>query len=160
MSELDEFLKITGASEDEALKALISAFAPLQPSALRQNWLRSKDTGNTAPATAEIWQKFEEADFRCVTCGSQLRITLDHIDGDGKNHALSNLQVLCFSCNREKSRKGTGDKDHGLRIYRAAIKLFNESGRFPTNAQIKQRAGVRHIGGVANLIKYLKKRLA
>ena len=152
MDHVQHFVSIVGLREDEVLKALISAFAPLQPGTLRQNWLRLSTTGHSAPTTKEIWTKFDEADFRCTECGSQLRLTLDHRNGDATDHSPSNLQVLCFSCNRGRSRKRTGEQDLGLRVYLAVIELYEELDRFPTNAEIKERVGVKQIGGASVLV--------
>lgn len=43
----------------------------------------------------------------CKYCGSSLKLTIDHIIPivkGGKNE-LSNTQILCFKCNRNKSSK-------------------------------------------------------
>ncbi len=161
MDRVQHFISILGVREDEALKALliISAFAPLQPAALRQNWLRLSTFGHSAPTTKEIWAAFDEADFRCTECGSQLRLTLDHRSGDATDHSPANLQVLCFSCNRGRSRKGSVEKDLSLRVYLAVVDLYEELNRVPTNAEIKERVGVKQIGGASYLVKFLQKRL-
>lgn len=146
-------------SENDALQALLAAFSPIQASALRQNWLRSSNFGNTAPTTQDIWRKFEEANFRCSQCRSQYRITLDHVDNNPLNHSLDNFVVLCFECNRGRSAKATRDKNHQLRIYRAVIEHWHEHKEFPSNKQILERSGVEQIGGSTYMVKWLKDRL-
>lgn len=158
MSELTEFIVRFAISEEDALQALLGAMSPIQPPALRQNWLVNKRFGNAAPSTKEIWQLFVDADFRCTKCRSQRRITLDHIDRDPTNHNVNNLRVLCASCNRAENKKSTQDEDHQLKIYRAALALFKELGRFPTDRQILERAGTKQIGGATYFLRYMKMR--
>ncbi len=63
-----------------------------------------------------------------------------------------------MSCNRKKSNKGTKDLNHQLVIYKAAMELRKELGRFPDYSEVKERAGVRQIGGVKYFLDYLKHR--
>ena len=57
---------------------------------------------------ANLWnKKLELLNFRCVYCGTDKRITCDHIiplDKGGTNH-IDNLQPLCVSCNSKKKNK-------------------------------------------------------
>ena len=50
---------------------------------------------------------FLKADLICVRCGFKAehrsQLDLDHIDGDHRNNADSNLQVLCANCHRLKT---------------------------------------------------------
>ena len=50
-------------------------------------------------------QIFERDGYRCLSCGTEAQLTVDHIVpvARGGGHELSNLQTLCRSCN---SRKG------------------------------------------------------
>lgn len=159
MDELQAFMERLGISPDDALKALIGAFSPVQPPALRQGWRASKRYGNSAPTTKEIWAMFEAADFRCTSCGSQRRITLDHKNNDPTDHSLENLEVLCSECNRGRNAKATRDTDHQLRVYRATLELLESLKRFPTYKEIQEYAGLEQIGGATYLVKYLKARL-
>jgi len=45
--------------------------------------------------------------FRCVECGSEEKLTIDHIKpvSKGGTDDLSNLQILCKSCNSRKGAK-------------------------------------------------------
>ncbi len=52
----------------------------------------------------ELLHKYK---FRCVTCGAKEKLTIDHIrpvSKGGKNE-ISNLQILCKSCNSSKGNK-------------------------------------------------------
>lgn len=159
MNLVMEFLEKMEISEDDALQSLLAAFSPLQASALKQNWERSSNFGNSAPSTQDIWRKFEESNFRCSFCGSQYRITLDHADNNPCNHAYANLVVLCFECNRGRSAKATRDRKHQLRIYKAVVEHIHEFHTFPSNREILLRAGVEQIGGSTYMVKWLKDRL-
>lgn len=48
---------------------------------------------------------YERDGFKCVTCGTQKKLTCDHIKPEvlGGETTLENLQTMCKSCN---SRKG------------------------------------------------------
>jgi hypothetical protein len=155
--DIKNLLTILGVSEDEALQAIISAVTPLQPGVLRQNWSRLSTFGNTAPSTQDIWKKFEESDFRCSNCGSQLRITLDHKDGNSTNHRLENIQVLCFVCNRKKAKKGVQVENKTLRVVKAVMAHFKSHRSFPSRKQIIEATGIKSLP--TYLLKYLEKRL-
>jgi hypothetical protein len=153
-SEVLEFLELLNVDEEEALSALLSAFGPPQPGALRGAWKKNAHFGNAAPTTKEFWNLFTDSQFKCSNCGSRLRLTVDHIDGDGKNHAAGNLQVLCFSCNRKRigsTAKGRAN----VNIYRAAMKALRETGSIPRNRDVAKSAG-GPIGGATYLLKFLR----
>lgn len=47
----------------------------------------------------------------CTACGakaSDVQLVLDHIDGDPRNNAPSNHQVLCVSCHATKTNRYDG----------------------------------------------------
>lgn len=159
MSILKRFLEVSGVSEDEALSALIAAVSPPQLGPLRQNWMRQPQFGHSAPETSLLRELFDQADYRCTECGSQVRLGLDHRNSDGRDHSRENLQVLCFSCNRAKGR-GAGERNlhHGRRLAAAIIELHDEIGRFPTNQEILARSGLTQVGR-PELVAYLRKRL-
>jgi hypothetical protein len=48
---------------------------------------------------------FKRDGWRCLCCGSNKKLTADHIVpvNKGGNNTLSNLQTLCASCNSRKS---------------------------------------------------------
>ncbi|WP_318455571.1 HNH endonuclease [Photobacterium leiognathi] len=160
MKKIKEFLDFVGADEEEALAAILGCFGISQPNATVQYWKRHEAYGKSAPTTQEVIEVYQLNDYRCQTegCGSQKRLSLDHIDGNAKDHRVENLQLLCMSCNRKKSNKGTKDLNHQLVIYKAAMELRKELGRFPDYSEVKERAGVRQIGGVKYFLDYLKHR--
>ena len=51
-----------------------------------------------------VWL-FKRDKWRCLCCGSTIRLTVDHIVpiNKGGENKLSNLQTLCRSCNSRKS---------------------------------------------------------
>jgi hypothetical protein len=159
MDEVLEFLRLMGISEDDALEGLISHFGPTQPGVLRDVWKKRPGYGGKAPTAPQIWELWVKADFRCVKCRSQRRITLDHIDGNCANHSLDNLQVLCYDCNRAKSRRPTVNHKAQLRLYRSTMKLYRQSGQFPTYKEIRIDSGVRDIKGAIYMLRYLEQRL-
>ncbi|WP_443090339.1 HNH endonuclease [Basfia succiniciproducens] len=57
-------------------------------------------------------QVFERDKYRCVTCGTHLNLTCDHIfpEALGGETALSNLQTMCKSCNSKKGTKVEQDE--------------------------------------------------
>lgn len=61
-----------------------------------------------------LWEKIVK--LPCVICGSSTRIEPDHITPvcKGGNSDESNLQPLCFQCNR---RKGRGKSNEELLAY-------------------------------------------
>ena len=156
MNLIKEFIEKIDISQDDALEALLSAFAPPNPAPLRQSWRLNSRFGNSAPTTPDIWRKYEDADFRCSDCGSQYRITLDHVDSNPSNHSLDNLAVLCSACNRGKSSKATRDKKHQLRIYKTIIEYWNEHKKFPSNDEIITRSGVEQIGGSGYMVQMVR----
>ena len=158
MKNIEEFLNLIGATEEEALGALLGSFGISQPNATVQYWKKHDAYGKSAPTTQEVIEVFVSNNYKCQECGSQRRLSLDHIDGNAKDHRVSNLQLLCMSCNRAKSKKGTRDKDHQLTIYNAAMELCKELNRFPTYNEVKERAKVEQIGGVKYFLDYLKHR--
>ncbi|WP_228287606.1 HNH endonuclease [Acinetobacter pittii] len=50
-------------------------------------------------------QVYERDGFKCITCGTQKNLTLDHIKPEvlGGDSTIENLQTMCKTCN---SRKG------------------------------------------------------
>jgi hypothetical protein len=160
MSEaVTHLISILEIPEEEAVKAILSAFSPCQPGALRQVWLNRKHYGGDVPSTREIWELFERADFRCVLCKSQHRITLDHINANTSDHRLGNLQVLCADCNRAKSRRGMVFQHANVRVYKATLTLYERTGVFPTDSEILRESGMTNLAGGRYLIRFLERRM-
>ena len=157
-SEVLELLQILKIPESEAIKALLSAFTPCQPGALRQAWANRKNYG-IPPSTREMWELFENGDFRCKLCQSQHRITLDHINNNPEDNRLENLQVLCADCNRAKNERGMKHRDSRYKIYRAMIELYQENQQFPENVDIVRRAGIEQLSGATYMVRFFQYRL-
>lgn len=159
MKSLKRFIEVAGITEEEAISALVAAISPPQMGPLRQNWSRQPQFGHSAPDTDVLRRLFEDADYRCTDCGSQLRLGIDHVNSNGTDHSSENLRVLCFSCNRAKGRGAHENAHHGRRLAVAIIDLYDENGRFPTNREIIERSKITKIGR-PELIAFLRKRLA
>lgn len=46
----------------------------------------------------------------CPKGAPEYRLVIDHIDNNNQNNQLTNLQLLCYSCNGKKNPRGTGKK--------------------------------------------------
>lgn len=158
-SYFDALIKTLNISPDEATKALLSAFVPCQPGALRAAWASRKNYGEP-PSTGTIWKIFEDADFRCVRCGGHHRLSIDHVNDNAFDNSVQNLQVLCFDCNRAKRNKGSSIKDHKLVVFKTVIELNRRLGRFPTNVEVKEALGIKDLSGALYMVKFLRSRLA
>ena len=154
---IKELISLLGINQDDVLRAVLSVYSPCQPGVIKQSWSNRKNYG-PAPDPEVIWSIFVAYDFRCMMCGSQYRISLDHIDDDTFNGHPSNLRVLCQQCNRGKQLRGTKEKDKTLRIYKA-FAAMRRSGRIMENVSqrmIADKAGVSDTGGNAlYLLKFL-----
>ncbi len=160
MVKLQELMELLEVTETDAINAILNLVSPPPPPATRQNWTRLSTFGNSAPSTQDLWKKLEDSDFRCHRCQGQMRLSFNHINGNPKDHRLENLEVICFSCNRAVSTKGTRDNNHHYKLAIAAIHLWKQKGEFPTMAVIKNQAGVEQVGGATYLLKYLENRLS
>ena len=49
------------------------------------------------------YQVLERDGFKCVKCGSNNVLEVDHIDEDKNHSVIENLQTLCHQCNQGKS---------------------------------------------------------
>ncbi|MBI5450123.1 MAG: hypothetical protein HY940_02085 [Gammaproteobacteria bacterium] len=159
MITLKELMDLLDVNETDAIRAILNLVSPPPPPATRQNWTRLSTFGHSAPTTQDLWQKLEDANFRCDHCRSQMRLSFNHINGNAKDHRLNNLEVICFSCNRAISKKGTRDSNQHFKIAVTAIEMWKERKIFPTFEDIRKRAGVEQIGGATYLLKYIQRRL-
>jgi 5-methylcytosine-specific restriction endonuclease McrA len=121
---------------DEFKLALLSTFAPPNPATTRSNWRRLKAFGNDAPLTEVLRNVLEEADFRCQKCRGSLRINIDHVDDNNKNHEANNLQVLCTKCNIKKANKGIKNEDAQFVIYSEFWNLCVSLNRVPETREL------------------------
>ena len=159
MITLNELMKLLDVSEVDAIKAILNLISPPPPPATRQNWMRLSTFGHSAPTTKDLWKKLEDSNFLCHRCGSQMRLSFNHINGNPKDHSLDNLEVICFACNRTVSKKGTKDSDHHFKLAIAAVELWKKYGSFPSFEEIREKAGVDQVGGATYLLKFMRKRL-
>ena len=159
MIKLNELMELLDVSDVDAVKAILNLVSPPPPPATRQNWTRLSTFGHSAPTTHHLWKKLEESNFRCHRCGSQMRLSFNHINGNAKDHRLDNLEVICFACNRSVSKKGTKDADQHFKLAIAAIELWKEFGKFPSLEKIREKAGVNQVGGATYLLKFIQNRL-
>ena len=155
MQEIARLMELLGITEDEALRALISAFASVQPGPMRQSFLNRPEYGS-APETSEIWDLLVRSDFRCSECFTHYDITLDHKDRNTRNGAIENLRVFCRDCNRAANSRGLVNKHANLRVYKAITSLIDRLGRFPTPIEIRDAAGLTQIGGAYYLIRFFE----
>jgi hypothetical protein len=157
-SEVVELLDVLGVDNDEAIRALLSVFASVQPGPVAAGFRKKSDYG-VAPTTAEIRKLYEDADYKCGDCGSHSGLTIEHIDKNRQNIAISNLRVLCASCNRGGSSRPVTQRHPGLRIYKAMISLYRETGKFPTNKEIGARSGVADFSGAYHMVNFFRRKM-
>ncbi len=158
MKQLQRLIEILGISEDEAMRAILSAFASVQPGSMRQGLLRSKDYGE-APELRVIWDLLTESAFKCTECGTHYDITIDHIDGNRNKNDKSSLRIVCRDCNRAANSRGLENRNANLRIYKALISLWEKGGKFPSNVDIQKLAGVSQISGSYYMIRFFEAKL-
>ncbi len=80
MEKLIEIMELLDVSEDDAIIAILNLVSPPPPPATRQNWSRQSTFGHSAPSSKVLWEKLVDSDFRCHTCGSQMRLSFNHIE--------------------------------------------------------------------------------
>lgn len=139
------------------MRSLISTFASVQPGPMRQKLLAREEYG-TAPKTSDIWGLLDAADFRCGQCGSHADLTLDHIDRNTKNSTISNLRVLCNSCNRAISSRPVRNRHAQFKVYEAIIKLADQLGRFPNPVEIQKACGLSNLGPGYYLVRFFERK--
>ena len=132
-------LEMLGLSMTDAIEAVVSRVGPPGVRGMLSNWTKLKHFNFSAPPTKVIEQVFIRAAFRCQQCGTQLRLSVDHKDRDGSNHADENLGLKCMPCNQGYTHIKTA-------LTLAALHLFNTLGEFPSEKQILERAGLTDIG--------------
>lgn len=69
---------------------------------------RTKNYDFTPDLTGKEWQEIKQSQgFKCVHCGKNLKLTIDHIIPVSKGglHTKSNIQGLCKPCNSSKNNK-------------------------------------------------------
>lgn len=148
-------IQLLGLSDDDILRALLSVYSPCQPGALRKSWSNRKDYGNP-PTAKEMWEIYEKYDFRCVTCGSQYRISFDHINNNTFDNRPKNLQVLCQTCNRAKQPRGVKHRDAQLKLFKTFCNSSKINDDLLTSNQLHKDANIGKTGGASMyLAKFL-----
>ena len=132
-------LEMLGLSMEDAIEAVVSRVGPPGVRGMLSNWTKLKHFNFSAPPTKVIEQVLIRAAFRCEHCGTQLRLSVDHKDRDGSNHADENLGLKCMPCNQGYTHIKTA-------LTLAALDLFGERGKFPSEKQVLERAGLAEIG--------------
>ena len=159
MNQLKSLIHILGITENEATRAILSAFVSVQPGPMRQAFQKRPEYGD-APSTSDIWELLVSSDFRCDLCKTHYDITLDHKDRDTRNNLIENLRVLCRDCNRSINSRGLVNKHANLRIYQAILALIQRLNRFPSPVEIRDVAGVSQISGSYYMIKFFEAKYA
>jgi hypothetical protein len=153
LAKLISLLGKLGLSVDDAIEAVVSRVGPPGASGVLSNWKKLKHFNYSGPSSQVIENVFKQADFMCEKCGTQLRLSVDHMDRDATNHNELNLALKCMPCNQ-------GFKHRKTALTLAAIELFDMLGAFPTKAQILERAGQKNIGSYRfYVMEYLRLRL-
>jgi hypothetical protein len=155
MKEIERLINVLGVSEDEALRALLSAFASVQPGPLKKVFNERPEYG-TPPETREIWELLVKSNFKCALCSTHYDLTIDHVDRDTKNNSLSNLRVLCRDCNRSVNSRGLKNKHAGLRVYKAIMDILDKEGRFPSDLEVMEMAGLDQLSGARYMIRFFE----
>jgi hypothetical protein len=136
---LELFTKLLGLTDGDVLRAVISAYKPPQPGALVGSWKQRKNY--SAPLTSgEVWAMYVKHDFRCAQCGSQYKISLDHIDNNSMSDDKDNFQVLCMKCNRRKRSGNIKNTDVAIKTMRAFFRLCEENNTLPSQRETLDRA--------------------
>ncbi len=71
-------------------------------------------------STAAYWKDviYNELGRKCAKCGSVEKLELDHIvpEAIGGENTLKNLQVLCESCHKQKTKEMPATKLHQMAV--------------------------------------------
>ena len=84
-------------------------------------------------------------EYRCSCCsikewnGKELRLQIDHIDGNNTNNVVENLRYLCPNCHTQTETWGVKNvSEEGSKRIKAAAKLGNaiRNGRMPKGSKL------------------------
>ena len=159
MLKLSEIMDLLEVSETDAINAILNLVSPPPPLQLNKTGIDKLPLEMQHQRLRIYGGKLIDADFRCNKCSSQMRLSFNHKNGDATDHHVDNLEVICFSCNRAASKKGTRDINQHFKLATSAIELWKSSNNFPFLEEIRKKANVEQIGGATYLLKYIEKRL-
>lgn len=94
----------------DAVNAYHRAYYAIQPGKVRgwQHQRRARLRGNGGSYTEAEWQSLcEKFGHRCLGCGQQKPLTIDHVIPlvQGGPNTIENIQPLCKSCNSRKRHR-------------------------------------------------------
>lgn len=135
-------------SELDIDKLMLMYYVPDSPGNTRHNWKRNPQFGKSAPTEREFFEIHQKYDYRCIECGSQYRICIDHADGNNKNHDLDNLQVLCTPCNMKKEGQTHGKK---ALVILEFFSYMDENKSIPNRNELNARVESKY--GISNILK-------
>ena len=161
ISITQQIIEILQISSDEAIRAIISTCTPPDHYTTRSNWRNSKRYGNNAPEGAVFLELLGEAGYKCEECSNISKLSFDHIDSDPTNHLKENLKVLCFTCNRKKSRKGIKFENKKAKIFDFMLDYFHNHRAIPPIKRVGEifpGDTQSSLGGEFYFYKYLEKR--
>jgi hypothetical protein len=164
MTNLEWLTTVIEIGEEDLVASALSAFSPYQPGSMRQKMVkRQVELGRKPeliPTPDELWSLMLAADFRCTlnACRSQLRIGIDRID-TARGYEADNIRVLCGACNRRISRQGAKQESLSAVVFHAIRAALAETpDEFPSDMEIKRRAGLKDLSGSIYLVRFLRHR--
>ena len=163
ISSTQQVIDVLQISHDEAIRTIISACSPPSHYSTRANWKNSKRYGNDAPEGKVFLELLRDALYRCEDCGNISQLSFDHIDSNPTNHTKENLQVLCFTCNRKRSKLGIKFENKKAQIFDFMVEHFRNQGDIPPVRRVVEIfPGHRDnaLGGEFYFYKYMEKRLS
>jgi 5-methylcytosine-specific restriction endonuclease McrA len=102
------------------------------------------ESGNYTRANAYTYFK-RNTEYKCSCCGiikwegKELRLQIDHIDGNNANNIVENLRYLCPNCHTQTETWGVKNiSEEGSKRLKAAAKLGNDirNGRMPKGSKL------------------------
>lgn len=159
MQEVKELMLRFGLAEDDVMDYLLGGISVPSPGGTRASWKVNSYFGlakDNDVSSGTIYDVYAKAGFCCSMCGSSIRLTMHHIDGNPKNHDKDNLAALCLSCNKDQSKRPSKNKRVKLKIYRACRDYFEEHNKFPGPTFLCKMTGLKNISGYYAFYKQLQ----
>jgi len=152
MPQFLSLLEILGLDLQDAIDAVIFCVGPSGAAGRKSNWKRSPYFKHSAPSVKTFNSVYVRDGYRCSKCGTQLRLSVDHIDGDPTNHAEENLRILCGPCNQ-------GYKYIKTQLTMAFLQFCTSYGRIPTVQEVLDAAGLESVRSYCQFLDYLQARV-